>query len=600
VRSVRAYDVNGPATLIDLISEALAAPRERVLEERLPGQAWQSLTSDRVRERVRDVACALRDARIARGDRVGILSQNRVDWLICDYGIFFGGAVSVPMYATLADDQVAFIIRDAGIRLMFVETHAQAQKIHALCTASIRVITFDGDDVDSLQRFETGGTTLGRDASEAAHAMEPAIAADELALLMYTSGTTGEPKGVMLTHGNLASNVVAAYASERDELRPDDIAFSVLPFAHVYEHTNALGFLFLRLTHVISVPDRLLDDIREARPRVAAFVPRIFERVLNGVVARARADGGVRARLVPWSLAAARAHARAHADGRSPPPLLTLRYALARALVLRKLKAALGLERISHLVSGSAPLPRDIGLTFAGAGVPVCEGYGLTETSPVVSVNRVGTIRYGSVGKPLPGVEVRIADDGEILVCGPNVMRGYYRREADAPFVDGRWFATGDIGRLDADGYLWIVDRKKDLFKTTGGKWISPARLEAAIKRSPSVGQAVVVGANHPHPAALIAPAWDVVRRGHGLPDDTATKDIAAREDVRRHVAAEVFRATAALASHEQVRRVALLPRDLTLEDGELSPTLKIKRRVVEARYANLIEAALSEPASFP
>lgn len=588
--------MNRPATLIDLISESLEPPRERVLEERLPGRAWESMSSRRVQERYGAIACSLRDAGISRGDRVGICSQNRLDWLVCDYGVLFAGAVTVPMYATLADDQVAFIIRDAAIRLLFVETQAQAERIRAVFGASVRVVTFEGDGADSLARFESRGAGRRAEQPPTLSRSEPPTAAGDLALLMYTSGTTGEPKGVMLTHGNLAANVVDAFAPVRDELQPGDVAFSVLPFAHVYEHTNALGFLYLHLRHVVSVPERLLEDIREARPRVAAFVPRIFERVLAGITARAHADGGLQARLVPWALTTGREHARARADDRSPPLLLALRYAFARRLVLRKLKAALGLDRISHLVSGSAPLQRDTALTFAGAGIPVCEGYGLTETSPVVSVNRVPAVRYGSVGKPLPGVEVRIAEDGEILVRGPNVMRGYYRREDDVPFIDREWFCTGDIGRLDADGYLWIVDRKNDLFKTSGGKWVSPARLEAAIKRSPLVGQAVVVGANRPHPAVLIAPAWEVLRREHGLPGDAATADIAAREDVRAHVVAEVVRTTAELASFEQVRRVAVLPRDLTLEDGELSPTLKIKRRVVEARYAQLVEAAFAEP----
>jgi len=587
--------VNRPATLIDLISEALEAPRERVLEERLPGRAWQSVSSSRVRDRYGAIACALRDAGIARGDRVGICSQNRVDWLVCDYGVLFAGAVTVPMYATLADDQVGFIIHDAEIRFLFVETQAQAERIRAVCGGSVRVVTFEGDGEDSLARFESRGAELLAQSTAALRPPKPPSAGGDLALLMYTSGTTGEPKGVMLTHGNLAANVVDAFAAVRDELQPGDVAFSILPFAHVYEHTNALGFLYLNLTHVVSVPERLLEDIRDARPGVAAFVPRIFERVLTGVTARARADGGLRAHLVPWALAAAREYARARADDRAPRPLVALRYALAHALVLRNLKAALGLERISHLVSGSAPLQRDTALTFAGAGIPVCEGYGLTETSPVVSVNRVPTVRYGSVGKPLPNVEVRIAEDGEILVRGPSVMRGYYRREDDAPFVDRDWFCTGDIGRLDADGYLWIDDRKNDLFKTSGGKWVSPARLEAAIKRSALVGQAVVVGANRPHPAVLIAPAWDLLRREHALPDDATTADIAAREDVHAHIVAEVVRTTAELAPYEQVRRVVVLPRDLTLEDGELSPTLKIKRRVVEARYAKLIEAAFAE-----
>ncbi|MDQ2909086.1 MAG: long-chain fatty acid--CoA ligase [Candidatus Eremiobacteraeota bacterium] len=590
--------MNRPATLIDLISEALAAPRERVLVERLPGRAWEALSSQRVRERYGAIARALRDAGIARGDRAGIFSQNRIDWLVCDYGILFASAVTVPMYATLADDQVGFIIRDAGMRLLFVETQTQAERIHMLCGDNVRVVTFEGTGNDSLQRFEARGAALIAADPTLLEAPAPEMTASELALLMYTSGTTGEPKGVMLTHGNLASNVVDAFAPIRDDLQQGDVAFSVLPFAHVYEHTDALGFLYLGLKHVVSGPDRLLDDIREALPHVAAFVPRIFELVLTGVLARAREDGGIRAHLVPWALATAREHARALADGRSPPLLASLRYRLAGTLVLRRVKAALGLERISHLVSGSAPLQRDTALTFAGIGIPVCEGYGLTETSPVVSVNRVATVRYGSVGKPLPHVDVRIADDGEILVRGPSVMKGYYRRDDDEPFVDGGWFCTGDIGRLDADGYLWIVDRKNDLFKTAGGKWVSPARLEAAIKRSPYVAQAVVVGAHRPHPAALIVPAWDVLRREYGLTNETTTQEIASRDDVRAKMLAEVMEATAELAPYEHVRRVTLLPRDLTLNDGELSPTLKVKRRIVEARYADLIEAAYTEPAA--
>lgn len=544
------------------------------------------------------MARALRDAGIARGDRVGLLSENRVDWLVCDYGILFAGAVSVPIYATLADDQLAFIVRDAEIRLLFAQTQAQAQRIRAACGAAVRVITFEGDHEDALRRFEASGAV--RAADDAAELREAAAATlpSDLAVLIYTSGTTGEPKGVMLTHGNLASNVADAFNPLRNELAPRDVAFSVLPFAHIYEHTDALGYLYLGLTHVVSHPDRLLDDIKEARPGIVAFVPRIFQRVLTGILARAGADGGLNARLVPWALSAGHDQAHARAEGRSPSTLATVRYALARLLVLRKVKAALGLDRVSQVISGSAPLQRDTALTFDGMGIPVCEGYGLTETSPVITVNRLGSIRYGSVGRPIPNVEVRIADDGEILVRGPNVMRGYYRREAEAPFVDDGWFRTGDIGRLDADGYLWILDRKNELFKTAGGKWVSPARVEAAIKRSPYVGQAMVIGSGRPHPAVLIVPNWDVVRRDCALPEHLTTEDIAAHETVRSRISIEVVRATADLAPYERVSRIALLPRDLTLEDDELSPTLKIKRRVVEARYAKLIDAAHTEAAA--
>ncbi len=588
--------VDRPRTLVDLISHALATPRERAFEERLPGHAWERTSTQRLGERIDAIGVALRGAGIAPGDRVGIIAENSVDWLVCGYGIVCGGAVSVPMYATLAPDQLRFIIGDADIRLLFAQTRAQADRVHALCSSDVRVVILEDDGEASLRAFERRGAAAAVAHSADLQAVRNAIGPGDLAVLMYTSGTTGDPKGVMLTHGNIASNVADAFDPVRHELRPGDVAFSVLPFAHVFEHTNALGFLYLGLTHVVSHPDRLVDDIREARPHIVAFVPRILERVLSAVHARAAAEGGLRARLIPWALRLAREHARAHADGRSPGAAGALRYAVARALVLRKLKAKLGLDRISHVVSGSAPLQRDTALTFAGLGVPICEGYGLTETSPVVSVNRLGSIRYGTVGRPIPNVDVRITEDGEILVRGPNVMRGYYRHDEADSLVEG-WFHTGDVGQLDSDGYLSILDRKNELFKTGGGKWISPARLEAAIKTSPYVGQAVVVGSGRAYPAALIAPAWDVVRHEFGLPGDCITQAISADERVRSHIVAEVCRTTAELGSHERVRCVALLPRDLSLDDGELSPTLKTKRRIVEARYAGLIEAAYAEPA---
>lgn len=584
-----------PRTLIDLISRALETPREHVLKERLPGRQWEETGTKRLCERLSAVAGALRAAGVARGDRVGIFSENRVDWLVCDYGILFAGAVSVPIYATLADDQLAFIVREAQIRLLFTQTQAQAEQIHGACGAGVRVITFEGDHEDSLRRFEAcGASRAANDAAALRHAAPPTAPSD-LAVLIYTSGTTSEPKGVMLTHGNLTSNVVDGFTPIRHDLRPGDVAFSVLPLAHIFEHTVALGYLYLGLTHVVSRPERLIQDIKQTRPHIVAFVPRIFERILTGVLSRSRAAGGLDAALVPWALSVARDHAHARAEGRSPSALRVVGYALARVLVLRKVKAALGLDRVWQITSGSASLQRDTALTFAGMGIPICEGYGLTETSPVVTVNRVRSIRYGSVGRPIPNVEVRIAHDGEILVRGPNVMRGYYRRDAGTAFLDEGWFLTGDIGRLDEQGYLWIVDRKNELFKTGAGKWVSPARVEAAIKRSPYIGQALLVGFGRPHPVALIAPNWDLVRCECGLAENAKTQDIAALETVRSRISTEVLRMTADLEPYERVRRVALLPGDLTLEDGELSPTLKVKRRVVEAHYAKLIDAVYAE-----
>jgi long-chain acyl-CoA synthetase len=324
-------------------------------------------------------------------------------------------------------------------------------------------------------------------------------------------------------------------------------------------------------------------------------VPRIFERLIAGIVGTARAAGGAKAKLMPWALEIGTEYQRALRDG-TPSPQLRVQYALARALVLKRIPRALGLDRLRYFVRGSAPLHRDTALTLAAMGLVVCEGYGLTETAPVISVNRLADNELGTVGTPVRGVQVRIANDGEVLVKGPNVMLGYYKLPPEEqPFDDEGWLCTGDVGEIDARGHLRITDRKKEIFKTSGGKWISPARIETAIKRSVAIAQVMAFGANMPHPGVLVAPNWPLLRSTLGLPDSMAPDDLARHPRVREYVVCEVETNTADLAAFEHVRRVAILPRELTIEDGELSPTLKIKRRVVEQRYAALIAEAYAE-----
>jgi long-chain acyl-CoA synthetase len=369
----------------------------------------------------------------------------------------------------------------------------------------------------------------------------------------------------------------------------------VLPFAHIYEHTNALGYLSNGVAHYVTTPERLLDDMRAIRPNYVAFVPRIFERMIAGIIGKARAEGGLKAKLVPWALDVGTRYERAVRDGGLTAGLRA-KHALAKRLVLSKIPAMMGIDRLAYFVSGSAPLHRDTALTISAMGVHVLEGYGLTETSPVVTVNRPDDNELGTVGPPVAGVELKIAEDGEILVKGPNVMMGYYHVPPDEqPFTPDGWFMTGDIGAIDARGHLVITDRKKELFKSSGGKWISPARIETAIKRSIYIGQVMAFGDNRPHPAALVAPNWELVRAKLELAPETPTADVAADPRVRALTIREVESNTADLAAYEQVHRVAILPRDLTIEDGELSPTLKVKRRVVEQRYAPLVAQAYAE-----
>ena len=580
-------------TLPAFIEERLSEPRSLALAERRDGRTI-ALSAQDVQARAAAVAHALRARGIGRGDRVAILANNRVEWLLADFGILYAGAVVVPMFATTADDQVGFILADSGAKLLFVDDAAVAARLRAAVPALPPTVTLSGEGDESFEAFVRTGEATGGDAARLASYRE-GIGLDDLAVLIYTSGTTGEPKGVMLSHRNLVSDVMSAFNAEDSDLREGEIGFSVLPLAHIYEHTDALGYLYNRLAHYVGTPDHLLEDLRAIRPMYVAFVPRIFERVIAGIIGNARKGGGLKAKLVPWALEVGTAYERALRDG-TVSPALRVQHALARALVLKKIPPTLGLDRLKYFVSGSAPLHRDTALTLTAMGFQVLEGYGLTETSPVIAVNRSDENVLGTVGPPIDGVDVRIAADGEIEVKGPNVMLGYYHvPPAEQPFTGDGWFQTGDIGTIDEHGHLVITDRKKELFKSSGGKWISPSRIETAIKRSIYIGQVMAFGNNRPHPAALVAPNWDLVRSKLEVAAETPTSEVANDERVRALMIREVEHYTADLAQYEQVHRVAVLPRDLTIEDGELSATLKVKRRVVEARYAPLIEQAYAE-----
>ncbi|MBC5809952.1 MAG: long-chain fatty acid--CoA ligase [Candidatus Eremiobacteraeota bacterium] len=581
-------------TLPGMLADALKTPRERAFGERLGAPDWRYTSSTRMLDRAHGIAAAIRAAGIEGGQRIALIANNRVDWLAADFGILFAGCVVVPTFATMATDQIDYIFEDSETRLAFVETAEIAARLKAACPHAPRFVHFDGDGPDSLATFEASGAMAAADSSRIKSFYEN-VNPDDLAVLMYTSGTTGTPKGVMLTHANLVTDSYEAYKYGFSDILHDDPVISVLPFAHIYEHTDVLGFIQFGCSIHITQPEFFLDDVRSVRPLTMGLVPRIYERVLAAVIAKAKADGGLKAELVPWALGVGRDYMTAIADGKNLSFLVKIKYAVAQRLALSKIKPALGLDRVHVLVSGSAPLHRDIALTFAGFGVPICEGYGLTETSPVVSVNVQRSIRYGSVGKPIPTVSVKIADDGEILVKGPNVMKGYYHLPGEQPFTTDGWFMTGDIGRLDADGYLYVTDRKKELIKTSGGKFVAPARVEAAIKRSIYVGQVFVLGDGRPHPIALVAPNWELIRRDFSIGAEVASEQIAARGDVCDFLQREVAANTADLATFEQVRKIAVLPRDLTIEAGELSPTLKVKRRVVEREFAALVDAAYAQ-----
>ena len=543
-------------TLPQFIATALREPRDYAFAERLGSPEWRFTSSTRMIGRAGAIARALRAAGIENGDRVALIANNRIDWIAADFGILFANAVVVPVFSTLALDQMDYIFVDSAAKLAFVETAAEAERIRAACPNAPRLITFDGSGPDSLAAFEGS--------PDASFVPDATVDPESLAVLIYTSGTTGDPKGVMLSHRNLVTNATAASELLPDVLaKSDEPVLSVLPFAHIYEHTTIFIFALNRWRVYITSPEHLLEDLKSVRPRLMNLVPRIFERVLAGIQTRVKAEGGVKAKLVPWALEVGREYAAATQRGAKARGMLPLQFAIAQRLALSKIKPQIGLDRLEFFTSGSAPLHRDIMLTFAGMGVTIAEGYGLTETSPIVSSNPASAIRYGTVGRPIPGVEVKIAADGEILVKGPNVMRGYYKLPDERPFTPDGWFRTGDIGELDVDGYLSITDRKKELIKTSGGKYVAPGRVESALKRSIYVSQCFVIGDGRPFPIALVVPNWDLVRAELEISPAVSTDDISKRGDVRDLMTREVVEKTADLASFESIRRIAILPREL-------------------------------------
>jgi long-chain acyl-CoA synthetase len=585
---VNAAELPARETLPNLIRRALAQPRDEVLLERVGG-AWTATSSERLLERAERAACAIRDAGLGAGDRVALVSHDCVDWIVCDFAILFADCVVVPIYPTQALDHMAYILEHSGARLIFVDSLETLDRIREAAPNLPHVVRLDSSEPDGLEAFEARGAEIRTARPEFPGAYEATLVPDDLAVLIYTSGTTGTPKGVMLSHDNLAFDAQVSLTCGFEGIEGGRDVLSVLPYSHIYEHTLIYIYLVAKVRYfVCHDPSELLTDLRDVRPAEMTAVPRIFDRVLTGIKGQAKSAGGLRGSLVPWALAVARKHAFAKTFGPAASPWLAQQYALANKLLLGKIRRTLGLDRVKFLTSGSAPLHLDTAMTFLGLRIPIMQGYGQTETSPVTSVSRLSANEYGAVGRPITGVEVRIAGDGEVLVRGRNVMQGYYHDpQATGAAIEDGWLRTGDIGEIDAAGFLRITDRKGEIFKTGTGKWISPARIEASIKRSMYVAQVMVVGNGRPYAIALVCPNWPLVRLElPGLPGDTSPELLARREDVHEFLTREVHKQTHGLATYEQIRRIVVVPHEFSVEGGELSPSMKIKRRVVEARFA--------------
>ena len=569
---------------------------------------WEPVSHDQLMRRVRAVALGLHDAGVSKGDRVALLAESCPEWTIVDLATLACGAALVPIYPTLTADQVAHIVGDSGARVAVVSNAKQLSKILPLLGAGSaleRVVMLDpagapeAEAIDTLASLEARGAARLAESPDLVDRLAGDVGPDDLATLIYTSGTTGTQKGVMLTHRNFMANIDATF-DKTAILAADDVALSDLPLSHIFERTAIYGFLHTGVAIYYSEGfERVAEEFKEVRPTVATSVPRLFEKMYAKICDTGAAAGGLKGLVFRRAMRCGDRYARASHGRDRVHPLVQLEYdLLADRLVFRKWRDALG-GRVRYFISGGAPLAPDIAYAFLGAGIPIFEGYGLTETSPVIAVNHPRAHRIGTVGQPLDNVELRIAADGEICVKGPSIMQGYYNlpEQTRDAFTEDGYFMTGDIGHLDESGFLRITDRKKDLLKTSGGKYVAPQPIENALKASSLISQAVVIGDRRKFCSALIVPnleALETALAARGISIESG--DAIARDP--RVVALyqeTVAKLTPHLARFEQIKKVALLPRELTIEAGEMTPTLKVKRRVVEERYRDVIEAMYTD-----
>ncbi len=577
-------------TLRDLFEYAVKAypARKELLRIRVR-KGWRTLTVKEFERATRETAARLTHAGVAPGDRVALFIENRPEWHILDFACHLIAAVPVPLYATLPATQVHYIVKDSQARLLVVSGADRARTALEACSdlPAVRVVGVDPGLAPGLECVHDLTLPPPRRRPE-----PPDLSGEDLASLIYTSGTTGEPKGVMLTHRNFMSQVNTV----RDlyPITERDICMSFLPLSHVFERT--VDYVFFdrgaQINYVESI-ERVPAQLSEIRPTIMVSVPRLYERSYIKIVSTVQKEGGAKRRLFEWALRVGREVREAEWRGERASAFARGQFAVARSRVFSKVLHRLG-GRLRFSISGGAPLARQVAEFFDIVGLPILQGYGLTETSPVIAANRLDANRLGSVGQVFPGVEVRIASDGEILTRGPHVMRGYWGMPAaTAETIDPEgWLHTGDVGYLDADGYLYITDRKKDIIVTSGGKNVAPQPIEGRLGATPHISMAVLIGDKYPYLTALVVPNFENVEAHFAAKGVTSLDrtQLAEHPETEALVAAAVKQVNADLATHERIRRFSILPRELSLEEGELTPTMKVRRRVVSERFAGRIE----------
>ena len=579
--------------LTELIAHRAWFEPERVIMSRPLGDGWQPVTAREVEAEIRATAKGLVAAGINIGDRVAIMARTRYEWTILDFAIWFAGGCVVPIYETSSAEQVDWILSDSGSVALIVETPTHRELAQTVLPSHTKHVWTMTDDVLSV--LAKAGVNISDDEIDR---RRNSLSPDTLATLIYTSGTTGKPKGVSLTHGNFLSECGNVVQGASDLfLKPGGSTLLFLPVAHVFGRMVQIGAITagLHLAHCSDPVGRLLPDLQSFKPTFVLAVPRIFEKVYNGAEAKAEAAG--KGKIFRKAAEIAIAYSE-NLDAKKFNPLLTFKHALFDKLVFSKIRATLG-GAVEAAISGGAPLGARLGHFFRGAGVTIYEGYGLTETTAGATLNITGNLRVGSVGRPIPGTTIKIADDGEVLIQGPIVMRGYWQNDqANSEVFEGdRWFKSGDLGRLDEEGFLYIVGRKKELIVTAGGKNVAPAVLEDRLRAHPLVSQCMVVGDNKPFIAALVTidpemiKGWIATNKKDGASIETLRND----PDLLAVIQTAVDEANKAVSKAESIRKFTILAEDFTIAGGQLTAKLSVKRHVVSQQYASEIEALFSK-----
>ena len=605
------------STINDLFFRVAEAANPRAILWQDQSGAWQPLSSDQIYHRVHSLAEAFLSWGAKRGDRIALIGENRWEWAITDFAILAIGAVNVPIYPTLTGEQIAVLLADAGCRIGVVSTRQQFEKLNAVRsqTQLEHIVIMDRlppagtnspiagnqpanvpDRAISFSKILGGADDAGPYRDPVFDALVRSVKPDDLASLIYTSGTTGEPKGVMLTHGNIAAN--QNFAAAEFSFGPTDACISFLPLSHI----TARALDYVMYGHGAQVVyctnfDKLPQSMKEVRPTVFVGVPRVYEKIRQAVEQKAAASP-LKKRLLAWALGVGAHHGDAVYDGQRPS---SFTWKIANKLIYSKVREAFG-GRVRVWVSGGAPLGIDTAKWFAAAGIAVWEGYGLTETSPVIALNNPVVHRMGAVGKLLPNVELKFAEDGELLVRGPSIFVGYWNKpsaNAESFDADG-WFRTGDIGHLDSDGFLYITDRKKELLKTSGGKLVAPQPIENKLKNSVMVSQVALVGDRHKFVSALISPNFAALEnwaRHAGL-ESPDRPSLVADNRVQALYAEIVREVNSGLANFETIKRFRLVSDEWSQDSGELTPSMKLKRRVISAKYASVIDELYADEAT--